>query len=99
MLVRKNTALGGRKNRGRVYVPAGVLPEVGSNQAGFIDVADVAAWQGRWDDWFDAIVAADYNPYLYHQYDPDLGELPEVPTAITAFAVQPQIATQRLRMR
>lgn len=99
VLVRKQTALGGRRNRGRLFMPPCTTYETQVDSAGFMAGATVAAVNIRWEDWRTTCEAIDCFFYLYHQYDPDLGELPEVPTQITGLAVQPQLATQRNRMR
>lgn len=99
LLIRKVTALGGRKNRGRMFMPPATTYETQVDNAGFFAGATVTALQERWTNFFDALVAAGHTPYLFHQYDPDLGELPEIPTEITSLSVQSQLATQRLRMR
>jgi len=98
-LVRKNTALGGRKNRGRLFIPPYGLFESEVNSAGFLNAGTITAVTGMWNAFLAALAVQSITPYLYHQYDPDLAELPEVPTEIISFACQPQVATQRLRMR
>jgi hypothetical protein len=99
MLVRKNTALGGRKNRGRIFFPAAMVFEVSVDAAGFQSEGTIDVFNTQFLNFYDQLVLNDVHPQLYHQYDPALGELPEVPTPITSFSVQPQLATQRLRMR
>ena len=100
ILVRKNTAFGGRRNRGRIYMPAAFMPEITVDQAGFFDQLTATAWDDRWEDFRVGCVAADLLPVLFHQYDTDAPPDPlPAPTLITSFTTQTQLATQRNRMR
>lgn len=93
VLVRKNTASGGRKNRGRMFIPPFDLQEEIINSAGVINNADVTDYQIQWDAFGLALEAADLVPFLYHSSPLD------DPTPITSFTVQSLAATQRRRMR
>jgi hypothetical protein len=96
MLVRKQTALGGRRGRGRMFLPAAHLRDDQTNDAGVIDstfragvdaalAATVAAW-----------VADGIPPVLLHEDTP----LPvPAPTPITSLVCDRMIATQRRRLR
>jgi hypothetical protein len=96
LLVRKTTAFGGRRNRGRAYIP-GLSLKPSTSPAGMIDGAAVTALQSDANDWWAA--AANVGPpevsglVLLHS------ESPFTPTPITGLDVQDKIATQRRRLR
>lgn len=92
ILVKKNTAAGGRKNRGRMYVPAAVMGESSVDAAGFLGTGVQAAYQTQWDAFKSALDADDQVPALLHSDA-------TAPTEITSFSVESQIATQRRRLR
>jgi hypothetical protein len=94
LLVDKLTALGGRKFRGRMFLPPIHLNEGAVDAAGNISSGPLATIQAAINLTILALVAADYQPVLFHQ-----GVAPPVPTPITALSAQSQIATQRQRMR
>jgi hypothetical protein len=89
-LVTKNTALGGRKGRGRCYVPG--VPEVALQDGGAVEGAFVATLQGFFTDWGGAMVLASKPLHLLH------GDATS-PTAIDSLVVQSRFATQRRRLR
>lgn len=93
-LVNKSTALGGRRYRGRFFVPVAEINEGAVDQLGVISGSTLTAFAGHWVDAYDNLVAADIIPHLFHQ-----GAGAPVPTVITAFTAQTQLATQRRRMR
>lgn len=92
VLVRKQTPLGGRRNRGRMYLPPGIVLETNVNQVGTIDAAVVSTLQGRVNSLETQLTANALVPVLLHS---DGG----VPTIIDQFVIQPKIATQRTRLR
>ena len=92
MIVKKRTSAGGRRNRGRMFMPAAALDETVIDQNGFISAASVTLLQAMWDSVYGAIVGALYIPVLFHS---DGG----VPTGVTQFSVESQVGTQRRRMR
>lgn len=97
VLVQKRTALGGRRNRGRMYVP---------NLLADADVSDLGdltgAWQAALQTSFDNLLTA---------LDTGLGGSPiptpmvilhgtvGIPTPVTSLIVSGKAATQRQRMR
>lgn len=97
MLVKKVTALGGRHNRGRCYMPLVGLDESDIDDNGMIASGELTSQQGRWDTFFDELVAADVVPCLFHYPYTGTPEPPE--TNLTGFVVQAQVATQRRRLR
>lgn len=93
VLVRKLTNSGGRKNRGRFYLPPTMIAEAAISGAGFITLDELGATQDQITALFEKLVVDGTPPYLLHT-DPA-----DAPTQIQAFVLQAQIATQRLRMR
>lgn len=93
LLVTKNTALGGRRNKGRMYVPPFLPGESQVDANGNLAAGVQATLQGQFDVATDGDLADDIGYLLYHQTgDP-------TPTAITSLVVNNLIATQRRRMR
>lgn len=93
LLVAKRTASGGRRNRGRMFVPPFRLDEAAVDTIGKIDPATVTTLQTRWDAFRSLLIASGFAPLLFHS------KPPYTPTPITQFQVQPLCATQRRRMR
>lgn len=101
MLVDKMTNSGGRRNRGRMYIPA-ALPEanvdnVGTITTGLVTGANVA-FGGLWEALQNGVAPTNiaYPPVILHS--PGISALP-LPTPITSFRVQSVISTQRKRLR
>lgn len=92
VLVRKQTAAGGRRNRGRMFIPPAYSNESGVNQVGTLDPATVTVYQNLINSLENELVAVDMLPMVLHSNG-------GIPTAITNFLVQPKLATQRTRMR
>ena len=91
-LVRKNTAFAGRKYRGRMYWPD-ILAEGDVDINGTIDPSVVSSLQTHFDNMYsDLDGVANTEVKLLHT-DGSAGSF------IYSFTVQPQIATQRRRMR
>jgi hypothetical protein len=97
VLVQKRTNLGGRRNRGRMFIPC---PDI----SGSVSVAGVlpSGELGEWQDRADAFLAA-----INEAESPDpVGDLAllhatgsSAATSITALTVAPKVATQRRRLR
>lgn len=94
VLVSKQTALGGRKYRGRMFLPPCHLNEGAVDAAGNILTSPLGVIQGYINTTLGALVVANWQPVLFHQ-----GTSPPDPTPITALTAQSLIATQRRRMR
>jgi hypothetical protein len=96
-LIRKNTALGGRRHRGRMYLPG--VGEASVNDNGVLTQARTEEINPAVGNWLAALraSAAVVDMVLLHASSP-LSPTP-APTAVTSLAVQPQIATQRRRLR
>ena len=91
-IIRKVTGSGGRKNRGRLFMPAGFLVETQVDAAGFLDEGVVDGFNTQFASWHAALLSADFLPELFHSDATD-------PTGITAFSAESLIGTQRRRLR
>jgi hypothetical protein len=94
VLIKKNTASGGRRYRGRLFLPPIFLNEGAVDPAGNIAGSPLTSMQNQWNSFYDDLIAGDWVPTLFHQ-----GAGAPSPTAITSFTVQSLIGTQRRRMR
>lgn len=92
VLVRKNTALGGRRNRGRFYLPPYRFGEDVVAGNGVIQPANVATLQNELATFILELNARNFSPVVWHS-DGGGG------TEILNLTVQNIIATQRTRMR
>lgn len=109
ILIKKNTGSGGRRFRGRMYLPMYGLEESDVSSSGVIAGAEVTSLQNRLDAFLAALDTNELIPLLLHypfghwdESDPPefIIDDPEPdPTIITSFAVQNRIATQRRRLR
>lgn len=91
VLVRKSTTLGGRRGRGRMYLPPFGIGEAGVAANGVYISPTRENLQANIDAWFDGLA-----PVLLHDSEPT--PVPD-PTPITAFTVDMTVATQRRRLR
>lgn len=89
-LLRKVTASGGRRNRGRMFLPG--VAETAVNNSGVINAGALTDQQGRADSFFDDMAAADMPLELFHTET-------LAPTLLTSLAFDPRVATQRRRLR
>lgn len=92
LLIQKSTTRGGRKGKGRMYVPIFNKSESDIEKDGSILTGNLATLQGYWGGAFTALAASDVKPALLHSD----GSTPDL---ITAWTVKPLIATQRRRLR
>lgn len=97
LLVKKNTGLGGRHERGRCFMPLIGVDESDISNNGMLVAAELTSQQTRWTAFDAALTTEDLLPVLLHY--PYTGQPTPAPTPITQFAVQRQVATQRRRMR
>lgn len=91
-LIRKQTALGGRRNRGRMFVPPYRWPETDVTPNGVLGTSQVTTMQAEWTSFMTQLATQDLSPVIWHE-DGSAG------TQITGLVVQPRMATQRTRMR
>lgn len=92
VLIRKQSTQGGRRGRGRNYLPSAYLPESTVNQVGTIDPAQVSLITTWFGTFWDGLESAFLYPVLFHS---DGG----AESPLLNFTVQPKIATQRTRLR
>ena len=90
LLVRKNTTHGGRKGRGRMFLPG--ITEGTADESGTIAGGTVAIYQAGFDGFLADLTAGGNTPFLLHNDETD-------PYEITSFSVQALMATQRDRIR
>jgi hypothetical protein len=104
-LVRKHTDVGGRKNRGRIYLPW-FVNEGSVDELGNIDSADVASFQSDADDWLSDLESGGDQEFVIANrvYDRPWDQPGRKLTAVnigehvTALIVESVLATQRRRM-
>jgi len=90
ILVTKNTLLGGRKGRGRMFLPA--PPSAESFDSGRLNTTYMATVETAVDDWATLSgTVLGGEPYLLHT------EATPVPTAITSFTCSSRLAIQSRR--
>lgn len=93
VLVTKDTAAGGRRNRGRFFVPP-VYPMEGSvDSGGVIGSTQLTSLRNWYTGTYNGLVSEDMVPCLFHS------KAPFTPTPVTSWTVQPLVATQRRRLR
>lgn len=93
-LLRKRTAVGGRRGRGRMFIPAGVgVGEDSVPVTGVMAEAQRAALETRYNAWIDGLGP---DPVLFHDSATPGGT---TPTPITALTVEARLATVRRRLR
>jgi hypothetical protein len=111
LLIKKKTALSGRHNSGRMFLPAGYVENDAVSQAGAIVTGSQAIYQLAMNQFYDnllaetagvdPIVPTNLRPLLFHGVPAGTPPVEggRAPTVITSFLVDPVLATQRRRMR
>lgn len=103
-LFKKATASGGRRNRGRMFVPGPAETTV--DAAGNWDPAVLASLNTAAETFLDELIALNYRMVILHPARPAppvkpppaaIDEAP--PTEVTTLILDPRIATQRRRLR
>lgn len=108
LLVQKNTALGGRRGKGRMFWPG--LPEGDVDPGGVLRSGVAASWQGMFDAFLDGLSSNDIAMHLLHdpathwvlvdgqpRRIPNVGSVPPAPSPVTSLTVKSVVATQRRR--
>lgn len=90
-LVKKQTASGGRKNRGRFYW--GVAPELGVDPGGVLTSAYLADVADTVGDFRGGMQTAGFQLHVLHE------SVLDNPTPIVGLVVDSRVATQRRRQR
>jgi hypothetical protein len=94
ILVKKRTALGGRKHRGRMYIPMARVTENTVSKLGVIDSTEHTSLQTAFNNWLADNQAVDGAEMVILHSDETL-----VPTPINALQVDNTVASQRRRLR
>lgn len=89
-LITKSTALGGRRGKGRMFLPG--VGEANVDNGGNLSPAIISALSGSLGDFFAGLITDGLPPVLLHE-----GVL--APTPVLNFNVESRIATQRKRLR
>lgn len=92
ILVKKSTGLGGRRGRGRMFMPPMVLNEGAVDPNGLIDESNRAGINARWDTYLPLVDMVLFHDSLGAGIEPP-------PTNVGSLMVDSRIATQRRRMR
>lgn len=90
ILVEKRTALGGRKNRGRMYLPG--VSEGLYDDAGDMGATSAGTWNTRLATWLASIESEVLQMVILHNDS-------STPTVVTSLQVDQVAATQRRRLR
>jgi len=90
VLVKKNSALGGREGRGRFFIPAISESDIGTG--GVLTGGFQGVVQSVVDDILTNLGSSDIPMYLLHNSG-------TTPTAVTALTVDARVANQRRRQR
>lgn len=93
VLIRKFTASGGRRNRGRMFVPPVWPPETNVSPNGAIAGTQLGDLQNWWEFVRAGMTTAGLPIVLLHS------QVPFTPTPVTSISVQAIVATQRRRLR
>lgn len=95
LLVQKRSDFGGRRNRGRMFMPG--VPESAVNEIGELTSTYRNAVQGLLDDWLENLQAGGAlntsNMVILHS------SAPSTPTVVTSLTCDSRVATQRRRLR
>jgi hypothetical protein len=101
LLVDKTSALGGKKNRGRMFVPGGIT-EGDVSATGVLAASYRSALQGRFDDFLEGLENGQFTistpTPMVILHNSGAGATP-APTPVIALGVQATISTQRRRLR
>jgi len=92
-LIHKNTALGGRAGRGRMFMPGVQEGEV--DHQGDVDPTFLGLLNTRWSTFGANMAIADLPLVLLHA----AGSPISTPTVVTSLTVDARVATQRRRLR
>jgi hypothetical protein len=94
LLVHKRTASGGRRHRGRMFIPW-MLSEATVEEDGTIQTTPLNTLQTAMNNWRSAMVTANLPPVLLHSAGLTITP---APTPISSFQVDRLVATQRRRL-
>lgn len=92
-LIRLNTGLGGRRNRGRKFIPWG-LNDNAVSERGAVEASSVTGWNNRMSTFEGELEDNQWVPVVLH--GTGQSAVPD-PTPITSMSCSPVISTQRQR--
>lgn len=92
MILRKHTAAGGRRGRGRCYLPPYFATEDSITPGGMLPTT-VSTLENRWENFMEDMATAGFPLVLCH------ATAPFTPTPITNLTLELLLGTQRRRMR
>ena len=92
-LINLNTGLGGRRNRGRKYLPW-ALSDVSVSERGAVESSAVTGWNTRMSTFRTNLTTNQWVPVILH--GEGQSAVPD-PTPITSMTCSPVISTQRQR--
>ncbi len=95
LLVKKKTSLGGRKHRGRWYIPWAVN-ESDADENGFILAADVQIAQTQMNNTLANLSGSGVALHILHNFV--AGSPTPAPTQVNQLLVDPLVGTQRRRL-
>lgn len=94
LLVHKRTLRGGRRGRGRLFIPW-ILLETNVDNAGTVDTTTLTATQTAMDNWRAALATADVPMYLLHDPGKTVSGPPD---QVLNLEVDRTVATQKRRL-
>jgi len=100
LLVKKQTSLGGRRGRGRCFIPW-VLLDAAVSDVGQIDSGSLAVRQSDAESWLanlDSTVESTFESPMFLLHDSRGAGTEPAPTAVTALTVPSLIAVQNRRI-
>ena len=102
LLVKKKTGEAGRRNRGRMYLPAGYMWPAAFSRAGLLTSVALSTFGAAMDTFQSHLEEENEDGpplWAYVAHHQAEGAAPRAPTLITDFIVDAKIATQRGRLR
>jgi hypothetical protein len=103
-LIRKNSLMGGKRGKGRMYIPG--IPEGVVDPDGTIISATLSLWQTAANAFYSSLATGLRPMYLLHRTrEPgttkptDPGSPAPIPSLVTSLSAQSVVATQRRRLR
>jgi hypothetical protein len=99
-LIRKNSALGGRQHRGRMFLP-NVLDEPEVSEVGVLSPAIITALSNAMNTWFATFTSGsvdDQYPMVILHNSTGVIDTPD-PTLVSSLGVDTILSTQRRRLR
>lgn len=99
MIIQKKTGIGGRRYRGRAFVPPVMLNDADVDAAGNLSAGLAASHTVLWENFRTSLENGNVGPVLVHQYEEGVTTGRVAPTDIIAFQAAGKIGTQRRRLR